>query len=193
VIGATLGLGMIMSGVLTPLDEAEAWWEWLITVPLALVVIALGCGVVVGSAGRLIDRIALGWYGMLVGKCPAETYGPRANNRARAVADGLYFVAASILGVLLFRAGAADSQLNWAMEGLLLAFSGVAFGLGSLVPRLYFRRPGRKANVRELKLPEVWTGLVIAVTLGAGLSFGVCKGFAEAKLRATVAAEKAKE
>lgn len=193
VLGATLGLGLIMSAVSSSIDEVEAWWEWLVTVPLALVVIVFGCGVVVLTAGRLFTRIALGWYGMLLGKCPEEDYGLRANNRARAIADALYFVVAMALGVWWFRSGSAQGELNWSMEGLLLAFSGVAFGLGALVPRFHFRTPGRMQRVRELKLPEVWVGLVIAVTLGAGLSFGVCQGFADAKDRADRAAEEARQ
>ncbi len=193
VLGATLGLGLIMAAVITPLDEVEAWWEWLITIPLALVTVVIGCGIVVLSAGALLTQIGVGWYGMLVGRCPADEYGPRANNGARAIANAFYLLVAVVLGTLWFRAGSAGGALNWAMEGLLLAFSGIAFGLGSLVPRLYFRRPGRTIKVRELKLPEQWIGLVIAATLGAGLSFGICKGFAETKERAAQAAEEAKQ
>lgn len=193
VIGATLGLALIMSGITAPLDESEEWWQWLISVPLGLAVAALGCGLAAGSGGLLFNRVALGWYGMFDGSMPQEEYGPRVNNGARALADALYLVLALALGFLWFRAGAAGGELNWSMEGLLLAFSGVVFGLGSLVPRLYFRRPGRGLRQRKLELSELWLGLVVAVTLGVGLSFGVCQGFADAKERAErAAAEEAK-
>lgn len=188
VIGATLGLALIMAGITAPLDEAEEWWQWLISVPLGLAVIALGCALAAGSGGLLFNRVALGWYGMLIGSVPQEEYGPRVNNGARALADGLYFVVALALGLLWFRAGAVGGELNWSMEGLLLAFSGVVFGLGSLVPRLYFRRGGRGLRQRKLEPSELWLALVVAVTLGVGLSFGVCQGFAEAKERAERAA-----
>lgn len=178
----------MMAGVATPFDEAEAWWEWLITIPFGLAFVAFGCALVVWSAGGVVERVAVGYWGILLGACPAQEYGPRPGNREQALASALFAVLAVGLGVALFRVGAREGELNWTLEGLLLIFSGVTLGLGALVPRLYFWRlppmGSKRRKVRELKLPEVWLGFVVAATLGVGLSFGVCNGFADAKSRA---------
>lgn len=192
VLGATLGFGIMMAGVLSPLDEVDEWWQWVITIPLALAFVVFGCGVAVMSVHSLVNTIALGWWGMFLGQCPAQEYGPRGEHRAQALGSALYLIVAGILGVLLFRVGAREGELNWTLEGLFLAFSGLAFGLGALIPRLYFGRlpkeGGRRPRMRELELPETWSGLVVAVVLAIGLSFGICKGFAETKSRAERAA-----
>lgn len=184
VLGATLGLGVIMASVTAAVEESQAWWQWALAVPLALVGIAFGCGVVLVTAGKTAERIAKGYLGMASRRCPLEEYGPRSANEARAAADLLFGCCALVLGVWLFRVGAAERQLNWAMEGLLLAFSGVGFGWVASVPRLRFRRPRRELVFREVTLPPAWIGLAVAFTLGAGLSFGVCQSFADAKQRA---------
>ena len=188
VLGATLGFALMMAGVGAPFDSAEAWWEWLVAVPIGLVFVLIGCAVVVKSAGTVVEGIAVGYWGILLGACPAQEYGPRPGNRERALASALFAFLALGLGLALYRVGAREGELNWTLEGLLLLFSGVTLGLGALVPRLYFWRlpamGSQRRKVRELKLPEIWTGFVIAATLGIGLSFGVCNGFADAKSRA---------
>lgn len=195
VLGATLGFALMMAGVVAPLDEAEALWEYLISVPFGLAFVVFGCGLVVWSVGGVAERIAIGYWGMLLGACPAQEYGPRPGNREQALASGLFALLALGSGLALFSVGAREGELNWTLEGLLLAFSGVLLGLGALVPRLYFwRLPPRgseRRKVRELKLPETWLAFLVAVTLGIGLSFGVCNGFAETKARAERARAKA--
>jgi hypothetical protein len=188
VLGATFGFALMMAGVATPFDESEAWWEWLISIPLGLVVVVFGCGIVVLSAGGIAERVASGYWGMMLGTCPAQEYGPRPGNLEQALASGLFALSALGLGVALFRVGAREGELNWTLEGLLLCFAGTALGLGALIPRLYFwRLPPRgseRPKIRELELPGIWLIFVVAVTLGIGLSFGVCNGFAESKARA---------
>ena len=78
VIGATLGLALIMAGITAPLDEAEEWWQWLISVPLGLAVVVLGCALAAGSGGLLFNRIALGWYGgwTVLMTCPSGVSAP---------------------------------------------------------------------------------------------------------------------
>ncbi len=187
-LGATLGFALMMAGVAAPLDSAESWWEWLIAVPFGLVFVCLGCAVVVKCAGAAVEGLAVGYWGMLLGACPAYEYGPRPGNRERALASALFALLALGLGAALFRVGAREEVLNWTLEGLLLIFSGVTLGLGALVPRLYFWRlppmGSQRRKVRDLQLPEIWMRFGVAVTLGIGLSFGVCSAFADLEARA---------
>lgn len=184
VLGATLGFALMMAGVTAPLDEAEAWWEYLISIPLGLAVVAAGCALAVVSVGGALERVALGYWGILLGTCPAGVYGPSPGNREQAWASGLFAALALGLGAALFRVGAREGELNWTLEGLLLAFSGLLLGLGGLVPRLYFWRRPKERRIRELELPDSWAAFVVAASLGVGLSFGVCNGVAETTARA---------
>lgn len=210
-----LGMGLLATPVFTlalllvavffevAADMSEALWQGVIAFAVVIAVAVLAASLVGFVALGVVGPAAVGWLGWLTGQRPRE-FGPEQHNGARALVNLLVFALCSGLGVLLFRHGVNEGQMNWAILGLFLTAGGTVFGLGSAVPRLvFFARGHRNASSKEgasskedasskgnasskARVDEAVEGatgiavLVVAATLGLGLSLGVSMAFSEA-------------
>ncbi len=203
IVAMTLGLLLIAVFFEVAVEESSEWWNWPIAFGLALTVTGVALFLIGGAAVYTCVEAALGWTGMLAGYRP-EGFDRRAGNRTRAIADLMLFVLCGYLGLRLFRHGAAEGALNWAIEGLFFAGAGVVFGLLPLVPRLYFelsrkgrgapRQPRRERGAKRAQAEsgddkldrKLGDGVVVLVglaALGIGLSMAVTNTTATLRMR----------
>lgn len=148
-VAATLGLLLIAAFYEVAIDTADVWWKWLVALPIATAVALVGLAIIYVGMDATAARTATGWLGMFAGRVPPG-YGPGDGNLGAGVAGLVLFVAAAVLGVMLYRKGVGSGQLNWAIEGLALVGSGAVFGLAAAVPRLYFACRASGDVVREI-------------------------------------------
>jgi hypothetical protein len=175
----TIGLLLIAVFFQTAAEMAEGVWQAVVAFGVAIAV-SVGALMLVGwVATVVIGPAAVGWLAIFAGQHPAE-YGPSQRNGARALANLLLFASCGPLGVILFRHGAREGELNWAIEGLFLTAAAVVLGLGSAIPRLYFAARAKRSGVEPVESEGV-IAFVITAMLGIGLSLGISMGFSEAR------------
>lgn len=171
----TLGLLVIWAITSAAVDEITNWWQFLIGTLLALFIMGLGAGLLAFGTALTTHLIARGWVGMLMGTLPAE-FSDRSETRWRASAGVTAFALSLLGGIPLFRYGTAESELNFAIEGLFLVFAGFIFGLLPAIPRVYYSLPGRAGLKREKKVDKEGsqaTWFMVAALFGIGLSLSV--------------------
>lgn len=175
----SLALGLLVIAVFfqTAAESADGLWQAVIAFGLAVAASLVGLLLVGWVAARVLGPAAAGWLGIFSGQVPAA-FAPRARNGSRALADLLVFAVCLLLGILLFRHGVREGELNWAIEGLFLAGSGVVLGLVPAVPRLRFARGPRGVTPEPMESEGVIT-FIVAAALGVGLSLAVSFGVTE--------------
>ncbi len=139
---AALLLGLMLIKIFFGLavSETSEVWQAPIAFGLALAATGLGLAMVFVAVRATTSQMAEGWLGMLTGRVPPG-HG-RDGDGLRGVMALALLAAAAYFGLLLFRKGAREGELNWALEGLFLMASGVVFGLLPAIPRLYFAARG---------------------------------------------------
>ncbi len=139
---AALLLGLMLIKIFFGLAVSETTevWQAPISFGLALAATGLGLAMVFVAVRATTSKMAEGWLGMLTGRVPPG-HGRGGDGLRGGMALAL-LAAAAYFGLLLFRKGAREGQLNWALEGLFLMASGVVFGLLPAIPLLYFARRG---------------------------------------------------
>jgi|GEM_PF-6412191 hypothetical protein len=171
----TLGLLVIWAITSAAVEEITNWWQFLIGSVLALAIIGAGAGLLAIGTALTTHLIARGWVGMLMGNLPEE-FADRSDNRWRASAGFTAFALSLLGGIPLFRYGVAESELNFAIEGLFLVFAGFIFGLLPAIPRGYYSfrdRAGLKREKKKDKEGAQATWFMVAALFGIGLSLSV--------------------
>lgn len=170
-----LGLLLIAIFFQTAAEYAVGVWQAIIAFAVALAATVIGLMLVGWVAALVLGPAAVGWVAMFSGQLPQE-FAPGQRNGGRALANLMLAAICLPLGVLLFRHGVREGELNWAIEGLFLAGSGVILGLLPAIPRLYFSRWRPEAEPEPVE-GEAVIAFIVAASLGVGLSLAVCFGF----------------
>ena len=159
-------------------EEATGWWQAILSFGVALAVTAVAAAIIGWAADRVLATAAIGWFGLFSGRTPKE-FGAKQKNGVRAAANLILLAISVPLGIMLFRRGVQQDMANWAITGLFFAGSGVLFGLGPAVPRIYFASRGRDRRPLEDVDGQGVTGFFIAALIGVGLSLAVSFGLAD--------------
>jgi hypothetical protein len=175
----SLALGLLVIAVFfqTAAESSSGVWQAIVAFGLAIAASLVGLLLVGWVAARVMGPAAAGWLGIFSGQVPEE-FAPDQRNGSRALANLLLLGACLLLGSLLFRHGVREGELNWAIEGLFLAGSGVVLGLLPAVPRLRFARGPRGLRPEPVESEGVIT-FIVAAALGVGLSLAVSFGVTE--------------
>lgn len=184
IVATTFSLVWLMS-LVTSVAEATEALEVVVNVVLSLVTGVIALGVIGYTAGFVLETTAAGWVGLFTRQVP-RPYTGRSYNQTRAIADLVVLVLCVVLGLLLFRHGAAKGYLHWALQGLLLIVAGGVFGLLPLVPRVGIalaRRRMKGWRVVDHEDNEKLLVFVLATMLGVGLSMGVTSAIGAVRAR----------
>ncbi|MCC6997975.1 MAG: hypothetical protein IT370_25400 [Deltaproteobacteria bacterium] len=146
---AALLLGLMLIKIFFGLavSETSAVWQAPIAFGLALAATALGLTMVYAAVRATTSQMAEGWLGLLTGRVPPGY--ARGGDGLRGVMALALLGAACYFGLLLFRKGAREGELNWALEGLFLMAGGLVFGLLPAIPRLYFAGRGAGGTAQQ--------------------------------------------
>lgn len=166
--------GVLLIGVFFQLgvEEATGWWQAIVSLALALMVTIVVSALIAWVVNRTLTTASRGWLGLFSGKTP-KAFGPRQGNGPRLAANLILVAITLPLGVIFFRYGVKQDQESVAIMGLFLAGSGVLFGLGSAVPRVYFAKIARRRRGVEDVDAESLTFFFVAAMVGVGLSLAV--------------------
>ena len=167
-------ISVSLSGIFV---DAHGVVEIATSIIVFLFVVSVACAICNAACTETANIIGSGWTGMITKERPVSFHSTEENIKGIYLHAFVFFMLA-LFGFLWFQEGQSTAYVQFSLNGLLLIFCSIFFGVLPLVPRLYYFTDSRHGEIKTHAQKKLNDALhprifLILLILGMACSLGV--------------------